>query len=319
MSIALFVSNVERRGFFSAGLAEKIIRRHCVPMLACLAILFTFAVLIFATGGAFGAEPTALSIVRITPTGRDVPPGRQIVIQFNRAVVPVGRMERRASEIPITISPKLNCQWRWLNTSALACQLDEKSALTPATRYDIVVHPGIMSEDGATLAKPVAHSFITERPKVLHAWFKTWQAPGMPLIRMTFNQPVSLVSVAEHVFITVAAEKQQRVSLKVEPDPDDRQPPFMLPLPGEKLVLVPGDGQASDQAAHNQEQPGSNPQAEARRVWLVSPADELPLDTRAQLEVEPGLVSTLGPEPGTEKRVLVAFDTFPEFAFEGVE
>ena len=286
---------------------------------ACLMILFTCSVLIFSTGRSFAKDPAALRIVRITPTGQDVPPGRQIVIQFNQAVVPLGRMERRASEISITISPELNCQWRWLNTSALACQLDEKSALAPATRYDIVVNPGIKSEDGATLAKPVSHSFSTERPKVRHAWFKTWQAPGMPLIRMTFNQPVTRESIAEHVFITIATANQARIRLKVEPDPDDREPPRILPLPGEKLSLLPGNKKSSDQTASQQAPPASTLESEARRVWLVSPVQELPLDTESRLKVEPGLVSTLGPEKGAENRVLVAFDTFPKFAFEGVE
>jgi len=141
------------------------------------------------------AGSPGLNVVRITPAGTDVPSGRQIVFEFNRAVVPVGRMERNAAEIPITISPEVDCQWRWLNTRALACRLDESDALKPATRYDIVVNPGIKTEDGASLAEPVVHRFITERPKVRHAWFRTWKAPGRPYIRLTFNQPVSGESV----------------------------------------------------------------------------------------------------------------------------
>ena len=74
------------------------------------------------------AEGRPLELLRITPKGDDVPAGRQLVFQFNRPVVPVGRMERRAEEIPIAISPALQCEWRWLNTSALACQLGEKEA-----------------------------------------------------------------------------------------------------------------------------------------------------------------------------------------------
>ena len=90
--------------------------------------------LIIIPGLAIAATSAPLRITRITPTGQDVPPGRQIVFQFDRAVVPVGRMDRKADEIPIQISPALDCQWRWLNTSALACQLGQKSSLTPATR-----------------------------------------------------------------------------------------------------------------------------------------------------------------------------------------
>jgi uncharacterized protein YfaS (alpha-2-macroglobulin family) len=265
------------------------------------------------------ANPQPLELLRITPHGSDVPAGRQIVFQFNRPVVPVGRMERDPAEIPIAIVPELKCQWRWLNTSALACQLDEKAALSPATRYEIVVESGLEAEDGTSLAAPFRHSFITERPKVRHAWFRTWKAPGMPLIRMTFNQPVSRNSVENHVFMLATDEPIKRVALDVKPDPKDKETPFILPLPGEKLYLITGSEQKPDQGKTIREEKPKAQAVEARRVWLVSPKVELALDTNVELKVEPGLVSYLGPEKGVENRILVAFHTFPDFAFEGIE
>ena len=94
-----------------------------------------------------------LKLLRITPKGDDVPPGRQIVFQFDRPVVPIGRMERSAAEIPVTVTPALACEWRWLNTSALACQLREEDQMKPATRYEVVMAPGITTEHGARLKK----------------------------------------------------------------------------------------------------------------------------------------------------------------------
>ena len=35
-----------------------------------------------------------------------------------------------------------------------------------ATRYTVIVQPGIQTEDGATLAVPFTHTFLTQRPKV---------------------------------------------------------------------------------------------------------------------------------------------------------
>ncbi len=294
-------------------------RRSAVLSIFWLGILFSIFSLNFPAIASSAGEPAVLRVVRITPTGTDVPAGRQIVFQFDRAVVPVGRMERNASEIPISISPGLNCQWRWLNTSALACQLDEKSSLAPATRYRITLDPGIQSEDGATLAQPLLHDFTTERPNVRHAWFKTWEAPGLPLIRMTFNQPVSQTSVADHVFMVVDGQAQQRIALNVKPDPNDKQPPLSLPLPGEKMTLMPDTANSSQAADTDRKKEGSTREIEARRVWLVSPDAELPLDRKIELKVEPGLVSFDGPQRGAENRVLVAFQTFPEFSFEGVE
>ncbi|MDX1502342.1 MAG: hypothetical protein R3325_08250 [Thermoanaerobaculia bacterium] len=75
-----------------------------------------------------------LRLLRIQPSGEDVPPGSQVVFQFDRPVVPLGRMARDASEVPISITPDPGCEWRWLDRSALACQLAEERPLAPATR-----------------------------------------------------------------------------------------------------------------------------------------------------------------------------------------
>ncbi|HJX33591.1 MAG TPA: alpha-2-macroglobulin family protein [Desulfatiglandales bacterium] len=292
-----------------------------------------------------------LQILNITPSGEDVPSGRQIVFMFNRPVVPVGRMDRTDSEITITITPEVKGQWRWLNTTSLARMLDEKSALSPATRYEIIVNPGIKAEDGSTIKETVKHGFITERPRAVHTWFKTWAAPGVPVIRMTFNQPVSQDSIEKYLFIRISGQTQSRIRVKAVPDPDDKETPIILPLPGENLALLvmpdsKGSGQDSEKSFFGklleslaeslgkvksggglipvQEKKEQSPDTqtgntEARRVWLISPENELPDDISMQLIIEPGLVSALGPEKGVESRNLVSFDTFPEFAFKGIK
>ena len=115
----------------------------------------------------------------------------------------------------------------------------------------------------------------------------------MPVIRLTFNQPVFKNSVAEHIFMTAKGKTEKRMDITVEADPDIK----------EKAL----------------ENTKTDPDREARRVWLVSPSKELPLNTRVALRVTPGLASFLGPERGIEKRVIASFSTFPPFAFEGIE
>ena len=161
----------------------------------------------------FNAGNGPLELRSITPAGSEVPPARELVLHFNRPVVPVGRMERDAAEIPVAIEPALACQWRWLNTSALACQLGEKEAMLPATRYTVTVRPGIRAEDGATLAASVTQTFTTELPRVRNIGFKTWRAPGVPVLRVWFNLPVQKASVAEHLYFAVpgASRRLQRV------------------------------------------------------------------------------------------------------------
>ena len=252
-----------------------------------------------------------LRVTSVTPSGTNVPPGRQIVLQFNRPVVPIGRMSRDAAEIPIEIAPALACQWRWIDPSALACQLDEDQSFALATRYELTFMPGLRAEDGATIPAPLEHSFVTERPGVVYAYFRTWRAPGLPVIRAIFNQPVGKSSVAEHMFIAASGGRQ---ALHVEPDEDDRELPRFLPVPGELLIIDFGRGQMAPSDDQATEIAGE----EARRIWLVSPVDELSADVRATLMIEPGLISAEGPEPGAERRTVVQFDTFPEYRLLGI-
>jgi len=160
----------------------------------------------------------ALSVLRITPSGEDVPLARQIVFTFDQPVVPIGKMDRAASEIPISIKPKLACEWRWLNTSSLACQLNDKNRLKAASHYHISIKPGIMTESGKTLAAPYQHQFITKRPKLSYQYFDTWLAPSMPVVKLNFTQKISRASVLKHLYFKA---KKQRYRIKIAPEDEN--------------------------------------------------------------------------------------------------
>ena len=253
-----------------------------------------------------------LTVTGITPSGTNVPASRQIVLQFYRPVVPIGRMDRTAAEIPIAITPPVACQWRWLDTSALACQLADGDELTLATRYTLVINEGIAAEDGATTSGAVRHEFTTERPRVSYPSFATWRSPGMPVIRAVFTQAVGESSLREHLFMRHAGAA--RVPVEIEADTELRELPQYIRLPGERVFIDFGERQT----APVDDRPTTVAGEVARRVWLVRPRAELPLDARVALVVEPGLESGDGPERGDENRVAVEFYTFPEFAFLGV-
>ncbi len=248
-------------------------------------------------------EQKQLKIMRVTPSGKDVSIGQQLVFQYNRPVVPIGRMARNNSDIPVNISPKLNCQWYWINTSALACQLDNKNKMQAATKYTVTMNPGIRAKDGATIDAVYTHSFITQRPQMRYFQFYDWQGPGTPIIRLTFNQSVSRSSVEKYIAFVYRKKGVDNAyithGITVEKDPNDREDPI--------YIAVSGSNNSNELIGE-----------EARRRWLISPKKELLLDTRIDLKVTPGLVSALGKEPGVEDRVLITFHTFPEFAFLGV-
>ena len=274
-------------------------------------------------------ELPALEITRISIAES------QILIEFNRAVVPLGRMERRAEELPIKIAPQVNCRWRWISTQALACNLDQKDYLKPAHEYVVTVAPGIQAMDGATTSETLIRKRETERPNVYTAWRQAWEHPGVPVFQVRFNQPVTRESVAASLYFRINGFTDP-VAVTVEPDPyDDRPPVYVAPTleqdPGESELASASTGQGSSaQATDGQEAPRPSVQTseerpvappegrEARRLWIVKPAGELPLGRRGRLNARAGLESALGPLRGRERGGLSRVVTFGEFRFAGV-
>ena len=295
-----------------------------MAMLALNRILFITNIFVVLVAGALSttplhAEDGPLSIARITPTGEDMPAGRQLVIEFDRAVVPLGRMERNADEVPITLSPDLNCEWRWLNERALACQLKEDDALKASTRYHMTVKPGLVALDGSTLDGTVEHEFVTSRVRLDRSTFDGWSGPATPTLLVTFNQPVrrdSLVRNLSFVWFENGGGTQG-ISVSEGPEwsvaPDDA----LVDVPREpglkgffkRLLAYISWFRADDEPA---------PQEWARRAWRVTPSAALPLDTDVKLVMQPGLVSGLGDEPSTADQTVKSFATFGEFKFLGM-
>ncbi|MBS0416984.1 MAG: Ig-like domain-containing protein [Proteobacteria bacterium] len=141
-------------------------------------------------------DGTSLKVLRVIPEGSQVPsPGRQIVVTFDRPVKALGDLSVPSGQSPVTVSPAVNCQWHWLDPRSLACELDQKYALAPATEYTVTVAPAVKAQDGTVLESAYSWTFTTERPAVTQYSFKTWRSPGMPVIRLVFNVPVSQESV----------------------------------------------------------------------------------------------------------------------------
>ncbi len=291
-----------------------LVHRQVVHFLAVLLSTFLIAA-IGADAQESQSAPTALQILRITPEGDDVPAEKQIVITFDRDVVPLGRMERTAAEIPVTIAPALNCDWRWINTSALACNLPDAAPLQQATRYTLDMAVGLKAVDGSVIAETYQHTFVTERPAIIDYGFNLWRSPALPVLRLVFNQPVTQQSVADHIYLAKGDKADTRVAVKVSPDPEDRVLPEILPVPGgsgKEIVIGEQPAQKSDDKLQ------VTNGMEARRIWLVEPFNELGTDENVVLKSEPGLVSSVGPETSVNTSDLVVFNTFPAFEFLGV-
>ena len=255
-----------------------------------------------------------LQVERVVPEGLQVPAtNRQIVVTFDRPVVPLGDMSVTGAHVPVSIVPALDCQWHWLDPRSLACELNQAQGLAAATEYSVTVNEGIRAQDGAQLAAAYHWAFTTERPVIKEYSFHTWRSPGTPVVRLVFNQPVTQDSVQAQLHFGGHG-------VVATPDPYSREVLYVFPLPGESSALVFPNGtppvKSDDRLTATASESGRK--VEARRVWLVAPAAELPTASHVALGVTPGLRSGVGPLPGVEHRTVVEFDTFPEFRFLGV-
>ncbi|MBF0228507.1 MAG: large extracellular alpha-helical protein [Desulfamplus sp.] len=238
------------------------------------------------------ASKEPLTITRVVPSGEDIDNQNQIVIQFDQKVVPIGKMERDASELPIKITPELKGQWRWLNSSDLSFNIDLSDRMKLATKYRVTVNPGIMTQDGVTLAKPFVHTFITRRPSISYYEFRTWRTPGTPVIALHFNQPVTKGSVSQKIIFS---------------------------LENDSLYNNPVQVQSSKKGIENNNSIGEkNREIKVDTTWLIYPTNELPLDSKIRLIANYGILSALGSEQSIETKDIVEFSTFPEFKFAGI-
>lgn len=223
------------------------------------------------------SEPD-LSVVRVTPQGTGVNNADKIVFEFNQPVVPLGEMERTADQIPVKIKPSLNCQWRWLNQTSLACILGEKDGMKPATAYKITVKPGLTALSGAKMKDKQKFGMETVRPEInpARARFVQFVAPERPQWEVSFETDVKKKSVKSNIFFISAGKK-------VEADVSD----------AECLSYV----------------------KDCQARFLVSPSEDLGVDRPYEIVYTAGFESLNGGKLKSEKEgVLAKGRTLPVFA-----
>ena len=271
----------------------------------------------------FNRAQTTLEVLRITPYGKDVPAhNRQIVIKFNQPVVPLGDMQRDANDIPIDIQPKINCEWLWLDTSSLSCQLERAEQLAQATEYRLTVRPGISTVEGAEMDAEFKHSFITQRPKLENVGLFNWLREHKPIASVRFNQPVTKSSLEKSLqfkssdgqVIAALAERDSNPLVDFHYRQAEANSEFI------RLDhIIVGTTEESKAAAYDlAERERGGAHDEARTVWNISPATDLPVDTSIGIQVIPGLVSIFGDQAGIEHTIKHRFQSLPKFTFLGV-
>jgi len=230
----------------------------------------------------------ATTLLRMSPADEASENPSEIIFQFDKPVVPLGRMDRSAKEITITFTPPLACEWRWQNPTALACMLGESARPRLATKYTATVPAQFDTTTTVSLGSPFTATFTSPRPSITAAWIKTWSGPGMPAVELSSNQPVTQTSLASHLYFEDQL-KQRHPVVAVEATPE----------------------------AIESEAPEEIPSA-AGQQWIITPQLALPSDTALELKIAPGLTGNQGPETGLEDRGLVSLHTFDSFQFLGI-
>lgn len=308
----------------------KLVSNACIALLLSVTTILVSAVFLSNANAqaaydsaTFNTPKAELKVVRITPQGNDVPAAnRQIVFKFNQPVVAIGDMQRQASQIPVDIVPAVNCQWMWLDTSSLACQLNREDQLKQATQYSITLNPGLETLTGSVMSKPLVHSFISQRPKLENIYLSNWQRENKPVAALYFNQPVTKSSLEKYVQLSV--NKGQVIPIVVERQENpltdshyrqaDNQSDFI-----ELDAIALGNSQASKAAAIRQaeaERAGAYDQA--RRVWNITPSKELPRNAKIEINILSGVKSIFGDQLGTNNLAAHRFTSLPSFEFLGV-
>ena len=159
---------------------------------------FTFAPGAAAVSGAALNAPVSISLAAAVPLtvtatqpdndAQDVGTNGQIVIIFNRPVVPLtGAADQSKLPQPLSLDPPVEGQGKWLNTSVYAFQ--PKLGLAGAQTYKATVSD-ITGISGETLAAPYTFRFTTAAPAVTGVAPANGPIAPETMFQVTFSQPM---------------------------------------------------------------------------------------------------------------------------------
>lgn len=125
---------------------------------------------------------------------REVPVGAPILVQFNRAVVPLTVISELDTSTVLSFEPAVSGKGEWLSTSLYRFQAD---GFDPSTEYTVTVEPGLTSAVDGVLEEAVAWTFNTVSPAVdtVTPGQNTKFIPRDQQIEVTFNQSMLRSSV----------------------------------------------------------------------------------------------------------------------------
>ncbi len=149
----------------------------------------------------------ALEVTQILPENgtEDVQATATVTVIFNRPVVPLLPVEEMAKlPTPITITPAVDGQGTWLNTSIYTFK--PTKGFAGGTTYVVTVKKGLTDITGAVLENDANSAFTTSAPRVIDFVPNENSSQVMrdPVLSVTFSQPMDTASVEKATSLSKA-------------------------------------------------------------------------------------------------------------------
>ena len=281
---------------------------------------------IFLAHGAFAAETNSdghLSIVRVTPSGDEVPTTRgEIIIEFDRPMVPFGESHRNLRQVPVEIKPEIECNWMWDSASQLSCF--PRDPFKHTTTYSITIGKSLTAMDGAMLYRNTEFTFRTTSLDV-RGRNEYWNSPTEPIFRLTFSQPVPLSTVLEKAhFKSVGSSEEIAVRATLVSDFQARAEEYFRRDTDGTWKRASWEDSKYIKSLLQERDPqrlANSIEANdfAAKGWMIEPSTPLQLDSTYELEIAAGVKSIVATEPTEHSIHIDRFETFPVFEFVGLE
>lgn len=187
-------------------------------------------------------NPSAPRLVRYAPEG-DVERAALVSLTFSEPMVSLTRLEQTLErDIPVTLTPEIEGQWRWLDTQSLVFE-PTGDALPMATDYTVTLEEGFTSAAGVPLTTTAQWQFATA-PLAVTDFYPGDNAvtDQQPVLVLIFNQAIDKNQLLEHVSLK---DKQHTHVLKsVDPDTlaQDEYTALIDDVPADQwLALTPSE------------------------------------------------------------------------------